>query len=518
MKANRFRLSVKNLIYFLAFLKLVIPFFLQSPIYELHRDEYLYLAEAHHMAWGYLEVPPLLSVLAWISIFMGNSIYVIKFWPALFSSLTFLLCARMVLSLGGKKFAIFLVWLPFIFGVYLRLFYLFQPNFLEVFFWTSMSYCLFNFIKTEKNIWLYGFGISLGLGLLSKHSSIFYLVGILAGILFTPYRELYRNKHFYMAGIVSLLIFFPNFLWEFDHNFPFVHHMKELQEEQLKYLNSADFLKNQIFMSISYFFIWIAGIIYLILNKEGENFRIFFYSYWITMILFIVFHGKDYYTLGLYPILFVFGSVYLEKLTLNRYLWIRYAMVINVFVVGLFFLPALIPVFKPDRLKIYYEKTGISKTGFLIWEDQKSHPLPQDFSDMLGWKELSVKASKVYLKLSNEERKQTIFFCDDYGTAGAITYFAPGLKIPDPISDASNFILNLPIHVHFKNLILIRRTLPVVSDDIHNGFEKVILMDSLSTPYSREIGMKVLLLKNIKPKLLSYLCKKWGKERLSFER
>jgi hypothetical protein len=53
-----------RLLYFLAFVKFILPFFLQNSIYEPHRDEFLYLAEGRHMAWGFMEVPPLLSVFA----------------------------------------------------------------------------------------------------------------------------------------------------------------------------------------------------------------------------------------------------------------------------------------------------------------------------------------------------------------------------------------------------------------------------------------------------------------------
>ena len=51
-----------HIIYGLALVKFLVSFLLIHPIYELHRDEYLYLAESNHLAWGYLEAPPLLSV------------------------------------------------------------------------------------------------------------------------------------------------------------------------------------------------------------------------------------------------------------------------------------------------------------------------------------------------------------------------------------------------------------------------------------------------------------------------
>src|SRR6476660_1177455 len=119
-------LSRQNkLIIFLAVLKIIIPYFLQNPIYEPHRDELLYLAEGHHMAWGFMEVPPLLSLFSWLTNLLGDGMFWIKLWPSLFGAATFIVCARIIQSLGGKSFAIVLIFLPFIFGVYLRLFFLF---------------------------------------------------------------------------------------------------------------------------------------------------------------------------------------------------------------------------------------------------------------------------------------------------------------------------------------------------------------------------------------------------------
>ena len=139
-------------------------------MYEPHRDEFLYLAEGNHLAWGYMEVPPLLSVFAWLTNLFGDSMFWIKFWPSLFGSLTSIVVANIILSLGGKSFALILSFLPFIFGVFLRIHFLFQPNFLEVFFWTMLVYSIIRYIQTAKNKWLYTFGISAGLGIMSKYS------------------------------------------------------------------------------------------------------------------------------------------------------------------------------------------------------------------------------------------------------------------------------------------------------------------------------------------------------------
>src|SRR5580693_197185 len=107
-----------RLIYVHALVKLIVPFFLQSAVYEPHRDEFLYLAEGHHMAWGFMEVPPLLSVFAWLTNAYGGSFFWVKLWPSLFGSLTFIVVGKTIQSLGGKSFAIFLGFLSFIFSAY----------------------------------------------------------------------------------------------------------------------------------------------------------------------------------------------------------------------------------------------------------------------------------------------------------------------------------------------------------------------------------------------------------------
>jgi 4-amino-4-deoxy-L-arabinose transferase-like glycosyltransferase len=147
--------KLQYLVYLLALLKFILPLLIQNPIYEPHRDEFLYLAEARHMAWGYLEVPPLMSVLAYLTNLFGGGLFWIRIWPSLFGALTFVVVGRLILHLGGKEFALVLGFLPFVFGYYMHVHYIFQPNFLEVFFWTLMAYGLVRHIQTTNPRGLY---------------------------------------------------------------------------------------------------------------------------------------------------------------------------------------------------------------------------------------------------------------------------------------------------------------------------------------------------------------------------
>src|ERR1019366_4986349 len=119
-----------------------------------------------------------LSVLAWITNLTGNGLFWIKFWPSLFGALTFILTGKIILSLGGRSFALLLAFLSFIFSGYLRVHFLFQPNFPEIFFDTLIAYSVIRYIQTDKNGWLTITGISAGLGMMSKYSVLFFIAAV----------------------------------------------------------------------------------------------------------------------------------------------------------------------------------------------------------------------------------------------------------------------------------------------------------------------------------------------------
>ncbi len=255
----------------LALLKFIIPFFLQHPAYEPHRDELLYLAEGNHMAWGFMEVPPLLSVFAWLTNVFGDGFFWIKCWPSLFGALTFLITGRIILSIGGRSFALLLAFLSFIFTGYLRVHFLFQPNFLEIFFWTMIAYSLIRFIQTERNQWLYIFGISAGLGMLSKYSVSFFTISVVIGLALTRQRKILTNRHFYYAALIGFLVFLPNLLWQAAHHFPVVFHMKKLHDTQLKYISPLSFLSGQVLNLFPCIFVWVTGLWFVSFSKGARD-------------------------------------------------------------------------------------------------------------------------------------------------------------------------------------------------------------------------------------------------------
>lgn len=508
----RTRLRIYLLI--LAVIKIVIPYLLQNPIYEPHRDEFLYLAEGHHLAWGFMEVPPMLSIFAWLTHLFGDGMFWLKLWPSLFGAATFIVAGEIILSLGGRLFALVLMFLPFIFGAYLRVFFLFQPNAPEIFFWTLIGFSLIRFVQSQQNKWLYIFGVAVGLGMLSKYSVAFYTVSVLIALLCTKHRSIFANKHFWLASLVGLILFSPNILWQYQQHFPVVHHMKELQQTQLQYLSPADFLKGQFLMNLPCFFIWIAGLWY---TASSKTYRFIALAYLFVLIILLLSHGKDYYLLGAYPTLFAFGAFHLEKITSVKRKLLRRPFIGFPVVFGLFTLPVLLPVYEPARLATLYEKMNVKKSGALRWEDLHDHPLPQDFADMLGWEEMARKMSRAYEMLDSNERKHTILFCDNYGIAGAVTFYAQKYHLPFAYSDNASFLYWLPDKIRIHNLVLLTDDPNEMQHDFIKDFSSATLTDSIVTPMARERGDLVILLKGANDAFNQMFKEKIEKDKAAFK-
>jgi len=70
--------------------------------------------------------------------------------------------------------------------------------------------------------------------------------------------------------------------------------------------------------------------------------------------------------------------------------------------------------------------------------------LPQFYADMFGWRNMAVQVAAVYHGLPPEDQAHAVIFAYNYGDAGAIDYYGPGLGLPNAISGHNNYYLWVP--------------------------------------------------------------------------
>lgn len=477
-------------------LKFILQYVLISPQYDLQRDEYLHLDQAKHLAWGYESVPPFTSWISWIILKLGNGEFWIKFFPALFGVLTLIVVWKTVEALKGNVFALLLSACAITFSAILRLNILFQPNSFDVLSWTLVFYSLIRYIDTEKSKWLYFAAIAFAFGFLNKYNIIFLAAGMFPALLISAHRKLFIKKVLYFAILIAFVIVLPNLLWQYHNGFPVIHHLKELADTQLVHVARSGFLKEQLMFFFNSFFVLIAALISFFAFPAFKKYRFLFWTFVFTLVIFTYLKAKSYYAIGLYPVYFAFGSVYLESLLSKG--WKRYLRpVILVFLIGAFVLPIrlIFPILTPQQIQ---KKSKVFQSlGLLRWEDGKDHALPQDFADMLGWKELAMKTDSIYKTIA--DKSHTLVLCDNYGEAGAINYYSKlGLQA---VSMNADYINWFPLkRMVVKNIILIQES----SDDDPGRekekplFEKVAYVAQVENTFAREYATKIYLLSNAK--------------------
>ncbi len=324
---------------------------------------------------------------------------------------------------------------------------------------------------------------------------------------------MFVNKHFWIACGIALLIFLPNFLWQWQHHFPVVYHMAELQRTQLQYVSPGEFLGDQILDFFPCLFIWLCGLYNVLFSKNEKPFRFVGWAYCFVLLILIVSHGKGYYALGSYPVLFAFGSYHLEKFTAVRRKALRYVFVFVPILLGIIMIPVALPVFAPAKLVSFYEKWNIKNTGALRWEDQQNHPLPQDFSDMQGWEEMTAKVAKAYHSLTPEEQQNSIIFCNNYGMAGAVNFYGKKYNLPQAYSDNASFLYWLPSNKNWNNLILVCDDPDELKKDYVKDFREAYFSDSVINVYARERGDRIMVAKGANDDFKAFFADKIKKDK-----
>jgi len=477
-------------------LKFILQYILIDPVYELHRDEYLHLDQARHLAWGYTSVPPFTSWISWIILQLGNGVFWVKFFPALFGALTLVVVWKTIEELKGGWFALLLGAISVVFSTLIRLNMLYQPNSLDILAWTLLFFILMKFINSENSKWLWFAGITFAFSFLNKYNIAFLLIGLLPSILITEHRMIFRNKQFYYAMGLAALLVLPNLIWQYMNGFPVFKHLDELARTQLVNVNRFDFLKEQLLFFMGSLFVILAAFVAFVIYPPFRKYRIFGWSFLFIISLFVYLKAKGYYAIGVYPIFLAFGAVYLEQILAGK--WLKYLRPVAIILPLILFLPMLQIAF-PNRTpqEIRQHAQQYKDFGLLRWEDGKEHDLPQDFADMQGWKEL---AQKVDLAMASiPDKEHTLLLCDNYGQAGAINYYS-AIKNVGAVSMNADYINWFRLDNEIRNVILVQEASD--TDPERNKekpmFETIERVGQITNPYAREKGTSIYVLKNAK--------------------
>ncbi len=405
--------------------------------YGIHRDEFLYLSLGAHLRFWAMDVPPGIGVFANVArAVFGDTLFAVRFWPAVGHAALVAMAALAASWLGGSKKAQTLAALArFLSPLYLRAGTLFQPVVFDQVWWTAGLLALIHIGQTGRRRGWIALGIVCGLGLLTKLSILFFGVAVLVGLAVSPQRRVLLTPAPYLAALTAFILGSATFVGQIKLGFPVFGQMAALREAQLERVTAGAFLGGQFEMLGPAAVLALAGLLFLLHSRETRAARAAGWTCLAAFVLMLVTHGKAYYIGPIYPVLFGAGAVALERLP-RRAARPSYAvLLVLVAAFGALTFPMGVPVLPPAQMARYaarFEGSTKTNTGETL-------PLPQDYADMLGWQAQVKTVAEVYHALPPAERDAAIVLARNYGEAGALDFYGPRYGLPRVVCAHTSF-------------------------------------------------------------------------------
>lgn len=435
--------------------------------YGIFRDEMYYLICGRHLAFGYVDQPPMVALQARLSemLFGFRHMWSLRLISALAGAATVFLTGALVWAMGGTRRAAALAMLGVtVAGVYLGIDSFLSMNSFDPVFWMVCALALIRIVREHgvpgreavvRNWWLV-LGVSAGLGMENKVSEVFFLVAVLVALLLTPQRRMLASRWLAAAIGIIVVLALPYLLWQIHYHWPTLEWLRDVGKsgKDVK-LPPLQFVGQQVMMLTPWTAVlWLSGVVWLLAAKRARPYRFLGVLYLVFLATMVVLHAKDYYLAPVYPIYFAAGAMCwlpAEREGMGRRLAVSaYALLL---VVGFVLtVPFSIPVLPPQQLMAWM------KTMHFRAADSEVHgatPLPQFYADRFGWHEMVEKVARVYDALPPQERAVTGILADNYGEASAVNLYGPRYGLPWAISGHQNYWIWGPHGYTGQEMILI---------------------------------------------------------------
>jgi dolichyl-phosphate-mannose-protein mannosyltransferase len=460
--------------------------FVTAGLYGLFIDELYFLACGEHLAWGYVDMPPLTAFQAWLARgLFGDSPYSIRLFPSLAGAGIVLLAGALAREMGGKRFAQGLAALAaFSAPIYMFTCSYLSMNAVEPVIWMGCALVLLRIVRTgDTRLWLL-FGAIGGMGLLNKQTALLFCFALVAGLALTPHRRLMASRWFLLGGALAALIELPNLVWMISHHFPHLELLANIRRNGRDVdLGLLGFLKFEVLLLNPVATpLWLLGLWRLLRGRDAARYRALGWAFLVTFAILALTPGshKSYYLAPAYPMLFASGAIALEGWwSRPGREWLKPASALTLSLVGLILAPAAMPLLPPETYLRYSSTFHISQPRI---ENRATNALPQFFADRFGWPEMAETVARVYNALPPEERAKAAIFGNDFGQAGAIDFYGPRLGLPKAIGSHLTYWYWGPRDYTGEILIILGDT-PQGASKWFDSVEEVAVMDH---PYTMD--------------------------------
>jgi len=274
-------------------------------------------------------------------------------------------------------------------------------------------------LRTENPRWWLAIGAAVGMGLLTKYSIVFFIAGIVGGVVLSGARKFLKSGWFWTGIGLALLIFLPNFIWQVRHEFISYHFLQHIHVRDVRQGRADDFLVDQLRICVNVVAapLWLAGLVFYFRDKR---YRMVGWMFLIPFVLFWIAKGRGYYVAAAYPMLLAMGAAGRERWLAGLPRWGR-RTIHAVFFTALaacaaYIVAIVIPLAGSGPLRDF----ALKNNG--------------DLREEIGWQHLVQTVAGVRDSLPAEQQASVGIIVANYGEQGSIELLGPAYHLPVPIS------------------------------------------------------------------------------------
>ncbi len=400
--------------------------------YGFHRDELAILDDARYLAWGYVAYPPLTPFIGRIALeLFGPSLVGVRLFSALGQSIAMLVAGLMARELGGSRFTQLITAVAAaIAPISLLQGAMFQYVGFDYLWWVLLAFLTIRLLKTENPRYWLAIGLVIGLGMMTKYTMVYFVAGLVGGVLLTNPRRHLSSPYLWGGAALSLLLFLPNLLWQINHDFISLSFLSTIHARDVAIGRTDNFLPEQLLVSTSppTILLWGAGLYHYLFSAAGKRYRPLGWMYLIPLILFLLTQGRAYYLAPAYPMLIAAGTVFWEQ-RLNSLSTARGRLSKGI-VWGLLLISSVISI--AISLPVAPVNSG-------LW--RITSEVHDNFVEQIGWPELVETVASIYDDQTAAGQAQPGILTGNYGEAGAINLYGRAYNLPEAISGINSYWL-----------------------------------------------------------------------------
>lgn len=459
-------------------------------------DELLHIETGNHLAFGYMEFPPLIGLLAFFqNLFHSQSVFINHIFSHIAGLLIIIYVGKITVELGGKSIAVFIaLFCLFVSPGFEGYQQLFEPVIFSQLFWTLSFYELVKFIKYDNRKYLWYLTIITSLFFLTKYDALFFSFGLLSLLMFEKTRFALVKDKFWQCLVVAFLILLPNIIWQYLNDWPSLQMFGRLYETQLDEVTPLHLLYD-LFLSVNpiAFVIILPALIFMFADKKNKTlFRPLAFSIIFSIIFLLYSKGKAYYFFPIVLTLVPFCGIFWERIIQPKKNWLLYILSF-ILLLGALLIPFGLPVYSFS----HYLKTVHKYIPKKI-NNGKEQLLLQQYTDKEKWKTTMQELKSVYDSLPADEKKDCLIWGKHYSQAGAVELFRNSYGLPHAFSYHGSFYSWAPSGKMPETVIAICYN--DAGDDFFNPFfDEVKPVRKINSDYSSGEGWVVQTI---------YVCKK----------